>query len=227
MKVPTSGPSTPENKTKKPSQMEIDPNPTKTLTLIHFTYDTSHSTSLSPIGFTSDNSDEEDNNTWQEIKHISSSNKGKEKQTKHIHPNYLSTGKQNMADTDIKCLLKLKQIPGQNINQKINLLTKFLHVLNLSFPSAQLSNKIHQIITAIFGSISDANKAKNITLDDNTTIHMQEAPVYDGITAKNKTIGHGTFPLMFHLMKYAQSLPNMVKLSHSKCKQLACGNQPT
>ena len=80
-KVPTSGPNTPVNKTKKPSQMEVDPKLTDDLYIDTTTHDTPYSTPSSPIGFTSDNSDDENNNTWQEVKYTSSSNKGKEKQT--------------------------------------------------------------------------------------------------------------------------------------------------
>src|SRR5436305_12614028 len=91
--------------------------------------------------------------------------------------------------------IEAKTIPGQNIIQKINLLTK-IHARLESFISIRSTTQQDtQIITAIFGSISDANKAKNITLEDNTTIHMQEAPVYNGITAKSKTIRAWDIPL--------------------------------
>src|SRR5438876_5703843 len=79
LKVSTSGPNTPVNKTKKPSQMEVDPKLTDDLYIDTTTHDTSYSTLSSPIGFTSDNSDDENNNTWQEVKYTSSLNKGKEK----------------------------------------------------------------------------------------------------------------------------------------------------
>src|SRR5438552_11871993 len=84
--------------------------------------------------------------------------------------------------------IEAQTIPEQNINQKINLLTKILACLKSFISIHTTTQQDTQIITAIFDSISDANKVKNITLDDNTTIHMQEVPVYNGITAKNKTI---------------------------------------
>ena len=194
LKVPTSSPNTPVNKTKKPSQMEVDPKLTDDLYIDTTTHDTPYSTPSSPIGFTSDNSDDENNNTWQEVKYTSSLNKGKEKQTS-VTPKLPIDWQTEYGRYRYKMFIEAQTIPGQNINQKINLLTKILAHLESFISIRTTTQQDTQIITAIFGSISDANKAKNITLDDNTTIHMQEAPVYNGINAKNKTIRAWDIPL--------------------------------
>ena len=44
------------------------------------------------------------------------------------------------------------------------------------------------MIVAIFGARKDTDKAKNLTLLNNSTIQMKEAQMYNAVEAKYKTI---------------------------------------
>jgi len=94
-----------------------------------------------------------------------------------------------------KMAIKAADVPGNTDDSKLRTLSKALARLE-SFTSSKVTRILGvKTIVALFGAQGDAEKTKNLNLGNDTQIHMQEAPIYNPIETKNKTIRAWDIPL--------------------------------
>ena len=146
----------------------------------------------SPLGFGSDTEDKSQTNL---------SDHGQE-DTQVLHKRNPRTAFKPSTDWQVeygrkryKMVIEANKLPGENDTLKIHSIGLALARLESLTSTKLISQKGTKLIVAIFGTQKDADKAKNLTLADNSTIYMREVQLYNAIEAKHKTIRVWDIPL--------------------------------
>src|SRR5438552_16139473 len=92
-------------------------------------------------------------------------------------------------------VIKAEKLPGNTDSEKIRSIIQALVHLESLISIKIVQQQETKTVVAIFGAQKDAEKAKNLTLLDKSTIQMGEAQMYNSAEAKYKTIRMWDIPL--------------------------------